>query len=107
MSAQTISRRAVLRGFGTAIALPWLEAMAPAPPIAKAGATKARAMPMAFFYVPNGVHMPSWTPKDAGRQFKLPQILKPLEPFRNDLLVLTGLAQDGAADHGDGGGDHA
>jgi hypothetical protein len=81
--------------------------MAPAPAIAKAGATKAHAKRMAFFYVPNGVHMPSWTPKDAGKRFALPQILTPLGPFRDDLLVLTGLAQDGAADHGDGGGDHA
>jgi hypothetical protein len=92
---------------GTAIALPWLEAMAPAPVIAKAGAIKARARRMAFFYVPNGVHMPSWTPEEAGKRFELPQILKPLDPFRDDLLVLTGLAQDGAFDHGDGAGDHA
>ena len=37
----------------------------------------------------------------------MPDILRPLEPFRDDLLVLTGLTQDGGRSHGDGPGDHA
>lgn len=103
-----ISRRTVLRGLGAAVALPWLEAMAPAADLTGAGGT-IRALPkrMAFLYVPNGAHMQAWTPEKEGADFELPFILDPLKPFKDDLLVLTGLAQDNAAAHGDGGGDHA
>ncbi len=100
-----IPRRTVLRGLGTALALPWLEAMAPT---ARAvGPAVAAPKRMAFFYVPNGIHMPAWTPARVGPGFDLPEILRPLAPFQEDLLVLTGLAQDGGNAHGDGGGDHA
>ena len=104
-----ISRRTILRGMGTAIALPWLEAMAPTTlRAASAAGPMAAEAPrrMAFFYVPNGVHMPDWTPK-GGPALELPEILRPLGSFKDDLLVLTGLTQDGAFAHGDGGGDHA
>jgi Protein of unknown function (DUF1552) len=100
-----ISRRTILRGLGTAIALPWLEAMGPIASAAGAPSTAPRRM--AFFYVPNGVHMPDWTPGGSGSALNLPEILRPLSPFQDDLLVLTGLTQDGAFAHGDGGGDHA
>jgi hypothetical protein len=104
-----INRRAVLRGVGASLALPWLEAMTPA--IARAGdsARLAKATPrrMAFFYVPNGVHMQAWKPKTEGKGFELPEILKPLESRKDDLLVLSGLAQVKAAANGDGPGDHA
>jgi hypothetical protein len=103
-----ISRRTVLRGLGTAIALPWLDAMAPAAARAGAGASGPWVPTrMAFLYVPNGVHMQAWTPEKEGSDFELPAILEPLKPFRDDLLVLTGLAQHNAAALGDGGGDHA
>ena len=101
-----ISRRTVLRGVGAAMALPWLEAMAPAADLAS-GAIKAAPKRLAFLYVPNGAHMKAWTPEKVGADFELPFILEPLKPFKNDLLVLSGLAQDNAAAHGDGGGDHA
>ena len=100
--SRLISRRAVLRGIGTALALPALDAMAAdkhrrvGPPIG-----------MAFLYVPNGAHMPDWTPPEAGAGFSMTPILEPLAPFRRDLLVISGLAQDKAHDHGDGPGDHA
>ena len=105
-----MSRRTILRGLGTAIALPWLEAMAPGNPPGERRRPGRRPSPkrMAFFYVPNGVHMPEWTPKGSGddaRAARDPS--NPLAPFRDDLLVLTGLTQDGAFAHGDGGGDHA
>ena len=100
-----ISRRTILRGLGTAIALPWLEAMAPI--ASAAGPAAASPRRMAFFYVPNGVHMPDWTPGSTGVMPRLPEILNPLASFKDDLLVLTGLTQDGAFAHGDGGGDHA
>jgi len=106
--AQRLSRRTVLRGVGTAIALPWLEAMAPATALADPS-TKAGASPrrLAFLYIPNGVHMAAWTPREMGAKFTLPSTLESLRPFQNDLLVLTGLAQHNAEALGDGGGDHA
>ncbi len=93
------------------MALPWLEAMGPVASstasAAAAGLAPASPTRMAFFYVPNGVHMPDWTPKGGESNLVLPEILQPLAPFKDDLLVLTGLTQDGAFAHGDGGGDHA
>src|SRR5579883_1742248 len=108
--AGMLSRRTVLRGLGTAIALPWLEAMAPrAAQAAGPGRSAVAPAPlrMAFLYVPNGVHMRDWTPAEAGERFAMPPTLKALEPFRDQVLVLSGLAQHNAAPFGDGGGDHA
>lgn len=111
-TAKQISRRTVLRGLGTAIALPWLEAMSASPALlaAPAGATGSEAaapLRMAFFYVPNGAHMADWTPKEVGSDFALPYILEPLSAYKDDLLVVSGLAQKNGAALGDGGGDHA
>jgi hypothetical protein len=100
-----ISRRAVLRGLGTTIALPFLEAMLPA--ASAATDDQARPLRMAFFYTPNGKHMQEWTPKTHGTAFEFPFILEPLKPFKEDLLVLTGLTCDKARPNGDGPGDHA
>jgi hypothetical protein len=93
---------------GTAIALPWLEAMGPAAALAD-GSAKGSPVPkrMAFLYVPNGVHMADWTPKVVGALSGLPATLQPLAPFKDNLLVLTGLAQNNADAMGDGPGDHA
>jgi hypothetical protein len=104
----TVSRRTVLKGIGAAISLPWLEAMGPLNSWA-AGTPAAKAAPnrMAFLYVPNGKNMADWTPKTEGTGFELPAILQPLEPVREDLLVLTGLTADKARANGDGAGDHA
>lgn len=102
-----LSRRTVLKGLGTAMALPWLEAMAPAAGLARRPEGKVAPTRMAFLYVPNGAHMPEWTPEQLGADFALPRVLEPLDPFKQQLLVLSGLAQDTARAHGDGGGDHA
>jgi hypothetical protein len=99
-----ISRRAVLRGAGAVVALPLLEAMTPG--VARASGAKP-PLRMAFLYVPNGVHMPDWTPKEVGAGFALPPVLEPLRAVKDDLLVLSGLTLDPARAHGDGGGDHA
>jgi hypothetical protein len=104
-SSWQISRRTVLRGIGTAVALPFLEAMAPA--VALAGDKKSVPTRMAFVYVPNGKHMQDWTPTAEGDGFELPYILEPLAKVREKLLVLTHLAQDHGRPHGDGAGDHA
>jgi hypothetical protein len=87
-----------------AVALPLLEAMTPAK------AQEADVKPpvrMAFLYVPNGIQMGDWTPKEVGAGFALPPVLEPLAAFKDDLLVLSGLTLDPARAHGDGGGDHA
>jgi hypothetical protein len=112
MSHTPLSRRTLLKGLGCAIALPWLESMGnltawgaavPAP----TNVVKGPPTRMAFLYVPNGKNMADWTPSYEGALGELPAILQPLEAFKKDMLVLTGLAADGARPHGDGGGDHA
>jgi hypothetical protein len=108
ISSRKLSRRTVLHGLGTAVALPWLEAMGPLASSAD-GAERATAAPnrMAFLYVPNGKNMVDWTPKKEGSDFDLPDILQPLATVKKKLLVLTGLTADKARANGDGGGDHA
>ncbi|MEO8791634.1 MAG: DUF1552 domain-containing protein [Chthoniobacteraceae bacterium] len=106
MTAQPLSRRTFLHGLGVTMALPVLEAMLPRG--AAAAATAGRApIRTAFFYVPNGVNMAEWTPKQFGADFQLPYSLEPLQAHKNDVLVLTGLAQDKGRANGDGAGDHA
>ena len=107
MNTPLLSRRTVLRGLGTAIALPWLEQMGHV--TAWAGTPGKRVAPnrVAFLYVPNGKDMGNWTPKAQGALGELPEILQALTPVKNELCVLTGLAADKARPNGDGGGDHA
>jgi len=108
MTSGRISRRTVLRGVGTVMALPVLEAMLP---VARAteSSSKMAAAPkrMAFIYVPNGVHMQDWTPAKEGTDYELTSILQPLAAHRDDLLVLSGLTCDKGRPNGDGAGDHA
>lgn len=107
MSASThLPRRTFLRGLGTALALPMLEAMIPAR-AAQAGAAGRLPRRMAFVYIPNGANMADWTPAAEGVDFELPYILEPLQPHRREMLVLTGLTHDKARPNGDGAGDHA
>jgi hypothetical protein len=99
-----INRRMMLKGMGTAMALPWLDAFASAAPVATGSIPKR----VAFFYVPNGVILPDWKPESEGKlPAVLPDILKPLDAFRDSMNVLTGLTLDKARANGDGGGDHA
>jgi hypothetical protein len=107
MNASRISRRTVLRGFGSVMALPLLEAMLPG---AVRAATKAAATAprrMAFIYVPNGAYMPYWMPKKEGADFELTACLAPMAEHRNDMIVFGGLTCDKARANGDGAGDHA
>jgi len=99
-----ISRRTLLRGAGAAVALPWLESIMCGP---SQGAQSGPPRRMVFFSVPNGVHMPDWTPKKEGPLDALPPILAPLEPLKSSITVLTGLTLDGGRPHRDGPGDHA
>lgn len=99
-----ISRRTALKGLGTVVALPWLESLTSAAPVRASAAPPRR---LAFLYVPNGVNMDHWTPRTPGRLGELPAILKPLEPFKDSINVISGLALDKARPNGDGPGDHA
>ncbi|MFN7734163.1 MAG: DUF1552 domain-containing protein [Pirellula sp.] len=104
MTLPKLSRRTLLRGAGASISLPLLEAMLPT---ARAAANADAPVRMIYMMVPNGIHMPAWTPATVGPQFELSPTLQPLEKHRQQLTVFTGLTLDGARDHGDGGGDHA
>lgn len=104
-----LSRRAALKGLGISLGLPFLEsartASAAAPLLQ--GASGAPPRRMAFIFVPNGAHMPDWTPPSEGYGFELPYILEPLSKVKNDLLVVSGLTHDKGRANGDGAGDHA
>ena len=100
-----LDRRTLLRGMGTALALPFLDAMTPA--FAGPATAAGSGLRMAFVYVPNGVLMENWTPKSAGSDFEFPRILEPLQPFREHTTILSGLMNHQANALGDGGGDHA
>jgi hypothetical protein len=89
---KSISRRTVLRGTGAAIALPFLDAMVPAfTPQAKAAAIPS--MRFGVVYFPNGAIMQQWTPKTAGAGFEFTPILKPLEPFKDSLVLVNNLTR--------------
>lgn len=102
-----ISRRTLLKGLGTVVALPWLDQMIPVLSLAGEPTPVKSPTRMAFFYIPNGAHMQDWTPKVEGTAFELPKTLEPLAPVKDRLLVLSGLTADKARANGDGPGDHA
>ena len=96
-----LPRRTFLRGLGATVALPLLDAMAPA----MSAQTKA-APRFAAIYCGNGANMEDWTPASEGAGFTFSPTLKPLEAFRDRTLVLTGLDNFQATDQGDVGGQH-
>src|SRR5436309_14002818 len=100
ITRKALPRRTFLRGMGTAIALPFLDAMTPA----LAAPSKAPVR-LAFVYVPNGIDMKNWNPTVEGGLGELPRILKPLEPFRDDITVLSNLTHNWGRALLDGPGD--
>ena len=86
---KALPRRTFLRGMGATIALPLLEGMVPA--FSSSPGPADTATRITYIYFPNGAIMNNWTPAAEGTAFELPSILKPLEPFRDQLLVLSGL----------------
>jgi Protein of unknown function (DUF1552) len=104
LTKKAISRRTILRGAGTVVALPLLDAMIPA--FAPA-ATTTPVKRFGVVYHPNGVIYDKWLPTGAGSSFELSPTLKGLEPFKDKLIVVTGLFSDQAEPLGDGGGDHS
>ena len=101
-----LPRRTFLRGMGSVVALPLLDAMVPAF-VRAAGSSPTR---LAILYFPNGVQMDTWAIKSdaqiAALPAELPRTLAPLTKYRNDITVLNGLTVDGGRAHGDGPGDH-
>ena len=104
-----LPRRTFLRGMGTVLGLPLLDAMMPA--LSAMVPPEAATRRIGFIYMPNGVAKNStidyWTPASEGKDFELSQILAPLEPFRDRMVVVSGLDQNQAETGNDGAsGDH-
>jgi Protein of unknown function (DUF1552) len=91
-----LSRRALLRGAGAAIALPLLDSMVPAGTAlaATAAAPKTR---LGCLYIPHGATMDKWTPAAVGKRFELSESLAPLAPFREHVCIVSGLAHQPVA----------
>ena len=104
--SQPLSRRTFLRGTGTLMSLPLLNAMLPSNGLA-AGPTAAAPLRLGFVFFPNGAIMPSWNPNKDGSDYELSPTLAPLADLKSDLTVISGLAQDAGRAKGDGPGDHA
>lgn len=102
-----LDRRTFLRGIGVTVALPWLDAMMPAlTAVGKAPAQPARRL--GFVYLPNGMNMQQWVPATEGVGFELSPLLQQMQPFKRQLIVLSGLSQAAAKPRpGEGAGDHA
>ncbi len=110
ITKMALPRRTFLRGVGVSLALPLLDAMVPALS-AMAGTAAKPVHRYGFFYMPNGVAMNHtdvnyWKPKTVGADFEFSPILKPLEAFRNQVTVVSGLHNRAAESLGDGNGDH-
>ncbi|HWE50243.1 MAG TPA: DUF1552 domain-containing protein [Bryobacteraceae bacterium] len=102
LTKKALDRRFFLRSVGATLALPLLDAMTPA------FASPTKAVPrMAFLYVPNGANMKAWTPTGVGKGFTFSPTLKSLEPLREHVNVLSGLALHSADRMNDGAGDHS
>src|SRR5436190_14475661 len=86
-----LHRRTFLRGLGATLALPMLDSMVPA--LAETTGASKSPVRMAFIYTPNGIIPAAWTPAAEGRNFEFMRAMKPLEPFRDHINVLSGLAQ--------------
>ena len=101
LTRKHLSRRTLLKGVGASIGLPLLDAMIPA---GTAFAQTAAALQprLGFVYFPHGALQDEWQPKKIGRDFDFPFILKPLEPFREHLTLVSGLRNKG----GEGGTPH-
>ena len=106
ITRKRLHRRTFLRGLGTVLSIPMLDAMVPALGRGRAFDLKAPTR-MAFVYVPNGIVMKDWTPSTTGQDYQFTRILKPLEVLRKDIYVLSNLDSQTGNALGDGPGDHA
>ena len=98
ITGKHLSRRTLLRGAGAAVALPFFDAMQPA-----LAATPRPVGRVAVVYVPNGIIMNQWLPAKTGADFEFTRILKPLERFRDDIVIASGLSNHAAVKAKGGG----
>ncbi|MBI3470933.1 MAG: DUF1552 domain-containing protein [Candidatus Solibacter usitatus] len=104
MTRKTLPRRTFLRGLGTTIALPFLDAMTPA--LASSRIPGKAPVRMGFVYVPNGMDIRNWVLDYEGKLGQLSRIMKPLEPYKDELVVLSNLTHNNGRALLDGPGDH-
>ena len=90
LTRKHLPRRTVLRGLGVAVALPVLDAMIPAATALAQTAARPKTR-FSSIYIPHGVIMSQWTPSAVGSSFELMPIMKPLEPFRDSMVVVSNL----------------
>jgi hypothetical protein len=105
LTKMAMPRRTFLRGLSASVALPLLDAMVPALSLTAKAATSPRRM--GFIYIPNGAAMPYWKPKGEGPELELSPTLETLAPFKDRIVVPSGLSHKQAEALGDGNGDHA
>ena len=89
---KALPRRTVLRGLGVTLALPLLDAMVPA--LSRAQTAAKPPTRLSTVYLPNGIMMDQWTPDAEGKDFKLKPIMESLAPFRDQMLILSGLSHN-------------
>src|SRR5689334_6280153 len=94
LTRKALSRRTMLKGVGAAITLPLLDAMVPAG-TALAQTAAAPRPRMGFIYFPHGAVMNAWSPAESGRDFRISPILKPLETWRSQMTIVSGLRNKG------------
>ena len=106
ITKKALPRRTVLRGMGSLVALPLLGAMVPA--LTATGRTAASPISrLGFFYAPNGMFLPNFHPTgNGGRDYKLTRILSPLKDYREQMIVVSGLSNNGLVSPNEGGGVH-
>jgi hypothetical protein len=102
LTKKALPRRTMLKGLGTGIALPMLDAMIPA----LSAQSKKAPMRMGFVYASHGIIHSEWKPQQTGRTFELSPNLKPIEKLRDQVNILTNLSHLEADTKGDGSGDH-
>jgi len=101
--APQLSRRTILRGLGATLSLPFFEAMMPTAYGAVSRAAARQAGPplrFALFSCGAGTVHESWKPKNTGALTELPSILKAMEPYKDDMLLLSGLSHSNKGSHG-------
>jgi hypothetical protein len=96
LTRKHLPRRTVLRGLGAAVSLPLLDAMLPAA-TALAQTAARPGTRLSCIYIPHGATMDLWTPKTVGKDFEFSQILKPFEPYRQSVTVISNLAHRNVA----------
>ena len=105
LTKKHLSRRKLLRGAGVALALPFLESMVPAG-MARASELGTPRSRLACIYIPHGAVQASWEPSQVGKSFAFSPTLMSLEPFRNQINIVSGLALPVAYEGPPSAGEH-